>query len=76
MKENMKRGEAKKRQKINKGKQTNDNKNSLVRGGGGQGFSINNKEKKKQRKTKGFRAMWGGPLGHLTWPLNPQKTKT
>ena len=40
--------------------------------------SINSKEKKeKQKKGKkgGFRARWGGPLGHLTWPLNPPKEK-
>ena len=34
---------------------------------------------KTNQKTKGgFRAKWGGPLGHLTWPLNlqeKQKTK-
>ena len=35
-------------------------------------------KKRKQQKTqkKGFRAKWGGPLGHLTWPLNPPKQKT
>ena len=40
-------------------------------------FYIRRKERKgKQKKTEergGFRARWGGPLGHLTWPLNPQK---
>ena len=32
--------------------------------------------KKNNKKTKTKRAKWGGPLGHLTWPLNPQKNKT
>ena len=34
--------------------------------------------KQKQNKTnkEGFRANRGGPLGHLTWPLNPPKKKT
>ena len=34
------------------------------------------RKKQNQKKTKeygGFRAKWGGPLGHLTWPLNPPK---
>ena len=33
--------------------------------------------KKKQTNIKkgGFRAKWGSPLGHLTWPLNAQKNK-
>ena len=42
------------------------------------------KESKKKTQTKqenkkikgGFRAKWGGPLDHLTWPLNPPKQKT
>ena len=32
-----------------------------------------NKNKTNQRKKGGFRAKWGGPLGHLTLPLNPPK---
>ena len=53
-------------------------------------FSVLNNQKNKTKKKKqnkknnknkkgGFRAKWGGPLGHLTWPLNPpkkQKNKT
>ena len=43
-----------------------------------------NKGKKQQKRTKkgrknkrgGFRAKWGGPLGRLTWPLNPPKKET
>ena len=38
----------------------------------------NKKENKrtKQRTKKGwFRAKWGGPSGHLTWPLNPKKQR-
>ena len=31
------------------------------------------KTKTKQNKQGGFRAKWGGPSGHLTWPLNPPK---
>ena len=33
--------------------------------------------KQKQNKTnkEGFRTNRGGPLGHLTWPLNPPKKK-
>ena len=30
-------------------------------------------KKQKQKNKGGFRAKWGGPLGHLTWPLNPPK---
>ena len=33
-----------------------------------------NKKNKKQNK-QGFRAKWGGHLGHLTWPLTLQKYK-
>ena len=29
------------------------------------------KPKKQTPKKGGFRAKWGGPLGHLTWPLHP-----
>ena len=32
-------------------------------------------KKQKINKFGGFRAKWGGPLGHLTWPLNPPKQK-
>ena len=38
-----------------------------------------NKKQKQQKTTNkwgGFRAKWGGPSGHLTWPLNPPKKKT
>ena len=39
----------------------------------------NQKKTNKKNKYGGFRAKWGGPSGHLTWPLNPpkkqQKTK-
>ena len=31
--------------------------------------------KEKKQTTPGFRAKSGGPSGHLTWPLNPQKKK-
>ena len=31
------------------------------------------KTKKQQKQIRKFRAKWGGPLGHLTWPLNPPK---
>ena len=41
---------------------------------------MRSKERKKPKKPKetknqkgGFRAKWGGPLGHLTWPLNHPK---
>ena len=37
-------------------------------------FSIKSKDRKAkitQKNKEGFRAKWGGPLGHLTWPLNP-----
>ena len=35
-----------------------------------------NPPKKNSKKKWRFRAKWGGPLGHLTWPLNPpQKNK-
>ena len=27
----------------------------------------------KKKKEGGLRAKWGGPSGHLTWPLNPPK---
>ena len=38
---------------------------------------IQNKKQKAKTKKEGLRAKWGGPSGHLTWPLNPQtKTKT
>ena len=30
-----------------------------------------NEGKTPPQKKGGFRAKWGGPLGHLTWPLNP-----
>ena len=33
------------------------------------------KQKQNKRNKEGFRANRGGPLGHLTWPLNPPKTK-
>ena len=36
------------------------------------------KNKKQKRQTiikKGFRAKWGLPSGHLTWPLNPKNKK-
>ena len=34
-----------------------------------------NKQKTKQKKG-GFRAKWGGPFGHLTWPKTlPKKSK-
>ena len=36
-----------------------------------------NKTKTKQKTNKeGLRAKWGGPSGHLTWPLNPPKKNT
>ena len=41
--------------------------------------SIRRQRKGKEKKTKqqtnkeGLSAKWGGPLGHLTWPLNPPK---
>ena len=46
-------------------------------------FSIKHQERKaKTKKTNqklkikgGLRAKWGGPLGHLTWPLHPPKNK-
>ena len=37
-------------------------------------FSIKNKER-KAKKTKTKKQKGGGPLGHLTWPLNPRKKK-
>ena len=46
--------------------------------GGNSFFEMRSKEREKKRtnKTKqgGLRAKWGGPSGHLTWPLNPHKT--
>ena len=46
-------------------------------------FVLNNRKKTKppkkqhnknnKNKQGGFRAKWGGPSGHLTWPLNPPK---
>ena len=33
----------------------------------------NNQKKKQKNKQGGFRAKWGGPSGHLTWPLTPPK---
>ena len=34
-----------------------------------------NQKKQKINKFGGFRAKWGGPLGHLTWSLNPPQQK-
>ena len=33
-------------------------------------------KQKQDKKSGGFRARWGGSLGHLTWPLNTPKRKT
>ena len=39
--------------------------------------SNTNKNKPQKQTTKttkeGLRVRWGGPKGHLTWPLNPSK---
>ena len=34
---------------------------------------LNKKQKQQKNKYGEFRAKWGGPSGHLTWPLNPPK---
>ena len=78
---NWKKGRPKKA----KGKQTETlkNKQKCPFLGGKQGFClletkerIKNKGKTKPKKQiRRVRAKWGGPSGHLTWPLNPpQKT--
>ena len=32
---------------------------------------LSKQNKKLQQNKEGLRAKWGGPSGHLTWPLNP-----
>ena len=82
-KEKVKKEEAQKRLKRNKGRHSKRNQKGPFLGGK-TGFFLLKETKKarqgkkqKQKKYGGFRAKWGGPLGHLTWPLNPpKKTKT
>ena len=82
-KKHWKRGRPKKVRR-NKGRHSKINK-KMPFSGGKQGFFFRiTKQRKEQKQTKkqknnkegGFRAKWGGPLGHLTWPLNPPKQKT
>ena len=72
-----------KRLRRNKGRHSKTNKKCLFLGEkqffNGRQRKERNKNKTKQTKKNklgGFSAKWGGPSGHLTWPLNPpRKTK-
>ena len=82
-KKNWKRGRPKKAKEEQR--ETLKNKQKCPFLGGKQGFFVlqskerkgtkTNQKKQKINKFGGFRAKWGGPLGHLTWPLNPPKHK-
>ena len=72
-----------------KQRETLKHKQKYICHGGKQDFLLKrskNTKKKKLNKTNppkretnqkkgGFRAKWGGPSGHLTWPLNPPPKK-
>ena len=72
--ESEKGGGQKRRRKT---RETLKNKHKCPFLGGKTGFSYwEQRKQRKKTKTKqigGFRAKWGGPSGHLTWPLNPSK---
>ena len=78
------KGGGQKKLRRNKGRHSKINKECPFLGGK-QGFFVlqskerkgttTNQKKQKINKFGGFRAKWGGPLGHLTWSLNPPKQK-
>ena len=75
----VKKGKAKRRLKRNKGRQKRINRNALCYQEN-RVFLLNAKKGRQRNPQKitrkgGFRAKWGGPLGQLTWPLNPPKNK-